>query len=150
MSTLTQGSHTIGASFAGSSAYAASQGTTPHAVGAALATTATSLAASSTNVDYGFDVTYTATVTSSFGTPTGDVDFRESGASIGSVALVAGKAVLTVKHRPGGHRVRAEFLESGGRAGPISNQVLVAVQLGPTTEGSPPRRRASSAVNRPR
>jgi hypothetical protein len=59
------------------------------------ASTATTVSSSLNPSTFGESVTLTATVTSSGGTPTGNVSFKKNGATFGSVALVGGKATIT-------------------------------------------------------
>src|SRR5829696_2588111 len=63
---------------------------------AQLASTTTTVAASTTSPSFGSQVTFTATVTSGAGTPNGAVVFLADLVSLGSVTLdVAGQATFT-------------------------------------------------------
>src|SRR4029077_9138643 len=77
---------------------------------AAPAATATSLAADTNAAVFGQPVTLTATVTSSGGTPTGTVTFRDGSTVLGEVAVDPnGQATLVVPLGVGIHSLTASF-----------------------------------------
>jgi len=78
------------------------------------AATTTTLASSLNPSTYGQSVTFTATVTSSSGTPTGTVTFKDGTTTLGSVTLSAGMAhFTTAKLTAGTHSITAAY---GGSA----------------------------------
>jgi hypothetical protein len=84
--------------------------TSPPPSTAAPAATATSLAADTASAVFGQPVTLTATVTSSGGTPTGTVTFRDGGTVLGAVAVgPTGLATLVVPFGVGSHSLTASF-----------------------------------------
>jgi hypothetical protein len=84
--------------------------TSPPPSNAAPAATATSLAADTNPVVFGQSVTLTATVTSSAGTPTGTVTFRDGGTILGEVAVDPnGQASLALPLGVGSHSLTASF-----------------------------------------
>jgi Bacterial Ig-like domain (group 3)/Calx-beta domain len=112
LSGINAGSHTnaVGASFAVEAEnFSGSSGTGPLTVAQAASTTAVS---SSVNPsEFGQSVTFTATVTSSGGTPTGTVQFKDGGSNLGSPQPVtAGVAQLTTSSLASGtHTITAEY-----------------------------------------
>jgi hypothetical protein len=92
-SSLSLGTHSIAVSYPGNSTYDNSSTTKAEQVVQIPTTTALSL--SSNSVSYGTNVTFTATVTSSFGTPSGTVTFMAGSTPIGTATLNAG-GVATV------------------------------------------------------
>ena len=93
ISTLEVGPHTITASYGGDANYNNSSGTVNQSVGQA-ATTTTVTSGINPSV-FGQPVTFTATVASGAGTPTGTVEFFDGAASLGTATLTAGSATLT-------------------------------------------------------
>jgi hypothetical protein len=84
--------------------------TSPPPSQAAPAATATSLAADTSSAVFGQPVTLTATVTSSGGTPTGTVTFRDGNRVLGEVAVDPnGQATLVVPFGVGIHSLTASF-----------------------------------------
>jgi sugar lactone lactonase YvrE len=79
-------------------------------------------------------VTFTALVRASGGTPTGNVLFVADGASLGSVLLVNGSAVLTVStFAMGNHPVAATYVSDGTFVGSTSSTLTQTV--GPAHPG---------------
>ena len=75
-----------------------------------VAATTTGLTSSLNPSMLGADVTFTATVTGSSGTPSGSVTFLDGPATLGTVALTAGVAALsTATLSPGGHSITAQY-----------------------------------------
>ena len=82
-------------------------------------TTTTTLTSSKNPSEAGQAVTFTATVTSSGGTPTGTVTFNDGGVAIGSATLAGGTAALTIAAlKTGRHTITAVY--SGGPGFPAS------------------------------
>lgn len=127
ISTLSVGSHAISAEFTGSGGYVnttASAGT--HNV---TATTSTAVGSSPNPSFSGQSVTFTATVTSGGGTPTGSVVFTIDGSAGSSIAVDgSGQATFnTSSLSVGSHTVSAAFTGTGGfgnSSGSGSNQVV--------------------------
>jgi hypothetical protein len=110
------GTYTVVATFAGSADYFGASAQTTFIIKAGTASTTTSLATSGTGY-FGQVMTFTATVTSSAGTPTGSVDFYDMTTLIdlGSVALVNGHASLNcITLPPGSNQITATFNANGG------------------------------------
>jgi hypothetical protein len=100
----------VGASFAGDAGYAATSGT-----GALTVNQATSSTAISSDINpstLGQSVTFTATVTSGAGTPTGTVNFKEGAATLGSDTLDgSGEATFSTSSlTAGSHDITAEYV----------------------------------------
>ncbi|HVP65992.1 MAG TPA: Ig-like domain repeat protein [Anaeromyxobacteraceae bacterium] len=114
-SSLTAGSHTIGAVYGGDANFAKGNGAVTYSVSQA----ATSLAAqtSGTPSVYGQAVTFTATLSVTApgkGTPTGTIQFVDSATSnvLGTTTLTAGNLVATVSTAslaPGSHTITASY-----------------------------------------
>jgi hypothetical protein len=108
---LAVGDHTIQGAFSGSANFEPSTGTLTQTVVRAATTTA--LTSNADPSVYGDPVTFTATVSSAGGTPSGTVEFRRDGTTIagcGSEALVAGVATCTVSSLGAGtHSVTAHY-----------------------------------------
>jgi len=107
-SALTSGAHSISASYQASLIYAAS--TSPPVNQIIRHATITSIETSATPADPGQSVTFTATVTSSGGIPTGDVTFFAGATNIGGGTLNSGVATLTTSALTAGpHSITAIF-----------------------------------------
>ena len=100
---------------------------------ASSATTAAALASNANPARVGMPITYTATVSSSGGTPTGTVAFSLNGvtfAGCGAVAVSGGTATCSTSlGNPGAFSIAAVFTGSGGFANASSN--VVAQQVVP-------------------
>ena len=94
-SSLTLGQHSISAKYAGDTNFNTSTGalTSQYVVTSAGATTTLT---SSANPTYGQSITFTATVTGGFGTPTGVVSFFDGSTQLGSFVNLNGSGVATV------------------------------------------------------
>jgi Bacterial Ig-like domain (group 3) len=106
------GSHAITAAYSGDSSYAASTSSVlTQTVNASSISTTTALASSPNPSTYGQSVGFTAFVSSSSGTPTGTVIFRDGATTLGSSALDAGGfATLSVSSLSAGtHTVTAQY-----------------------------------------
>jgi hypothetical protein len=89
----TVGARTLTATFSGSADFATSAGTAAHTVN--LAATTTDVASSVNPSVFGQPVTFTATVTSSFGDPTGTVQFQVDAVNLGTAVPVDGSGQAT-------------------------------------------------------
>ena len=106
---LTVGTHSITATYNGDANFAAgTSGVLVQTV--AQAATATTLVSSLNPSEFGKPVTFTATVTSSGGTPTGTVTFNDGGVAIGTATLAAGIASFTTSSLTiGSHAITASY-----------------------------------------
>ncbi len=96
--------------------------------------TSTSLASSLNPSTYGQSVTFTATVTSGGGTPTGTVIFKNGSATLGSRTLSGGKATLATSALTGGsHSITAVYAGGGNFAGSTSSPLTQTVNKAATT-----------------
>lgn len=95
ISTLAAGSHSITAVYAGDSTH---HGSTSSALTQTVnkENSMTSVTSSLNPSTYGTSVTFTATVTSSFGTPTGSVTFKDGSSTLGAGTLSSGKATFAI------------------------------------------------------
>ena len=93
-STLAVGTHSITAVYGGSTSFAGS--TSPLLTQTVKqASSSTSLASSLNPSTFGAAVTFTATVTSTGGTPTGTVTFKDGTTTVGTGTLTSGKATFS-------------------------------------------------------
>lgn len=93
------------------------------------ATTATAVISSVNPSDFGQTVTFTATVTSSAGTPSGSVQFKDNGTNLGTAMTLTGGAasVTTSTLTVGTHTITAEY--SGSTSFAASNGTLAGGQV---------------------
>jgi Bacterial Ig-like domain (group 3)/FG-GAP-like repeat/Divergent InlB B-repeat domain len=128
-SSLSRGSHTIKAVYAGTTSFAgSSSGNVKQVVNAAPpAPTTTSLTSSPNPSAVGQTVAFTAMVTGS-GTPTGRVTFKDGGKTLGTATLSAGQATLsTASLKKGSHSITATYSGDsifGGSVSPVDVQVV--------------------------
>jgi hypothetical protein len=118
-------------------------GTSESSVGVLLNTstptqsTTTTVVSSLNPSNYGQSVTFTASVSSSSGTPTGTVIFYDSSTSIGSVTLTSGTASLaTSSLAAGSHSISAAYQGSSSFApstSPMLTQVVNGTTISTTT-----------------
>jgi hypothetical protein len=113
-----------------------------------LAITSTSLASSLNPSTFGKPVTFTATVTSTFGTPTGTVTFKNGSSTLGTATLSSGKATFTTSTLSvASHSITAVYGASGNFAGstsPVLTQIVnkaasstsMVSSLNPSTHGT--------------
>ncbi|WP_283808449.1 Ig-like domain repeat protein [Bradyrhizobium sp. AS23.2] len=122
-SSLALGPHSMTATYNGSANFAASTSSVlVQKVGQAA--TATALASSLNPSEFGKAVTFTATVTSSAGTPAGTVTFNDGGVAIGTAVLAAGIASFTTSSLTvGSHAITASYV-GAGNFGPSSSPTL--------------------------
>jgi hypothetical protein len=123
-STLALGSHPIQASYAANTTHnAASAGLTQYIVSGSIATTVT-LSSSENPAALGDTVTFTATVGSAAGTPTGSVQFAEGATVYATVPLVAGYGSAqwsTSTLSLGQHVITATFVPTGLYSGSVGS-----------------------------
>src|SRR5205814_1830741 len=127
-SALNSGSHAISATYAGDGNFNGSSGNVSQTVNP-LATT-TTLTSNNNPSIYQQPVTFTATVTSSSGTPTGTVTFFDGATNIGSAPLSGGAAslptsALTAAASP--HSMTAQYGGATNYATSTSNTVSQVV-----------------------
>jgi hypothetical protein len=144
---LAAGSRSITAAYDGSSNFAPSPSPVVNQVVNGTTTTATSLRSSLNPSTAGESVTFTATVTSASGAPTGTVIFYDGAiAEIGDAALTGGIASLSSPSlSPGAHSITAAYQGSGSIGASTSPALTQRVKSdGPfpskttvTTSGSP-------------
>jgi hypothetical protein len=127
---LTGGPHAITAVYAGDSNF--SGNTSPaltQTVNVTSATTA-SLASSANPSAPGQAVTFTATVTSAGGTPTGIVTFSDGGTAIGTGRLAGGVATLTTASLlAGAHSITASYAGATGFTASTSSTLTQTVAI---------------------
>ena len=90
----------------------------------------TAVSTSVTPSDFGEPVTFTATVTSSAGTPTGSVQFKDGGVNIGSPVVLNGSGIATLTTSAlavGTHAITAEY--SGSDTFATSSGTLAGGQV---------------------
>jgi hypothetical protein len=127
----------------------------PRSTTPVTATTTTTLTSSLNPSTYGQPVTFTATVTSASGTPTGSISFMSGGATLGTVALNSnGVAQFTTSSLPANDlgttandEIIATYIPSGGFNGStgylyqvvngLPTTTTVAVTPNPSTYGQP-------------
>ncbi len=97
----------IGAIFAGDATYASASGTNTLTI--ARASTATSITSNNNPSAGNEPVTFTATVTSGEGIPTGTVTFKDGATPLGNGNIVSGQATLTTSLSQGSHSITAEY-----------------------------------------
>ncbi len=124
VSTLTAGSHSITASYQGNATYNAST-SAPYSQTVNQASTSTAVVSSLNPSIYGQPVTFTATVTSSAGTPAGTVEFFDGATSLGTDTLDgSGQGDLTINTLTiGSHSITAQYLGDTNYSGSTSLSV---------------------------
>ena len=140
--TLSAGTHSIVATYSGSSGYAGSVSTTyVETINSSQTATAVALGSSVNPSTLGQNVTLTATVTSSAGTPSGSVTFYDGSTVLGSGNLSAGVASLsTTGLSVGTHALTAVYSGSTSYAGSTSamvNEVVNPLTTTTTLQASP-------------
>jgi hypothetical protein len=132
-SSLSTGTHTLKATYGGSSSYASStsNSVTVTVTASSTASTTTTLTTSSSSVTQGSNVTLTATVSPS--AATGTVTFYDGSSSLGSGTLSSGTATLSTSSLSvGTHSITASYGGSVEYASSTSSAVAVTV----TSSGS--------------
>jgi hypothetical protein len=136
-SALAVGTHNITAVYGGVSSYATST-SSPVAVSVTSAGTATTLSASAASVMIGSPVTFTTSVSSSAGTPSGTVTFFDGATPLGTAVLSGGAAALTTSGlAAGAHSITAVY--GGAATYAASSSVALAesvVDLGMAVSGT--------------
>jgi hypothetical protein len=132
VSTLGTGSHSISAVYGGDSNYLSSTSSTlPQSV--ALASSSIALSASSTSAIATKPVTFTATLTSNGGTPTGSVTFMDGATAIGSGNLNNGVASITTTGLAvGSHTVTAIYQGDANDSAATSNALAITISAATT------------------
>src|SRR5208282_630536 len=126
-STLSVGPHTVSAVYAGDTNFSGSTSNSLTQAVTQAAVTA-SLTASAATTNFGAGVTFTATLTSAGGTPTGTVTFEDGSSSIATGALVAGVATFTSSALSAGtHTISALYGGATSFSGNTSNSVTQTV-----------------------
>ncbi|NHA00314.1 hypothetical protein G5V59_09905 [Nocardioides sp. W3-2-3] len=139
LTSLTAGTHTLAASYAGSGRYLPGTDQVQQQVGPAGTTVALVASPSPSLQDQ--EVRLTASVAAlspGSGSPTGTVDFAANGESIGSAPLSGGSAVLEVSDlAPGSYQLTATYAGdddyTGSAASPISHTVIEGTAVVATT-----------------
>ena len=104
-----------------------------YAIGAPGTPTTTVVTSSDASIYYGVNVTFTATVSASSGTPTGSVTFYSDGSSIGSGTLSGGStSVSTSSLAIGTHSITASCAGSGSFFASTSNPISQTITMVPT------------------
>ncbi len=111
INTLTVGSHLIVASYAGDATHLTAQASLTQLVLSAYPTT-TALTSSLNPATVGQSVTFTATTSSTYGTPAGSIAFADNGNPLSTIALnPSGVAVFITATLPiGSHAITATYL----------------------------------------
>jgi hypothetical protein len=110
-----------------------------HAVASAFssqpaAPTSTALASSSPTSTFGQSVTFTATVTSGSGVPTGSVTFKDGATTLGSATLASGSASFSTSALgAGAHSITAAYSGASGFAASTSSALTQTVQTASTS-----------------
>ena len=121
--TLPVGTDSIKAEYGGSSDFGASTSTALSIVNDPAPTT-TKVKSSLNPSTWGASVTFTATVTSSPGTPAGTVTFKDGTTTLGSATLSSGAATLAITTLAvGSHSITAEYIATTDYATSTSSAV---------------------------
>lgn len=149
-SSLPIGSNSITAAYQGSSGFAPSTSTVLTQI-VNLAKTTTALASSVNPVPVDKWVTYTATVTSQYGTATGTVTFQDNGATVATVSVSNNQATFTTKYKAAGVQLMTAtysgdsnnlgstssvFMEEVGKV-PYASETTVGTSGSPSLYGQP-------------
>jgi uncharacterized protein (TIGR03437 family) len=133
-SSLSTGSHTVTASYSGDANFTTSTSSSfAHMVG--LPPTTTALVSSANPSTYGQSVTFTATVNTASGTPTGTVTFKDGAATIGSGTLNASRqaAFTATALSTGSHSITAVYAGDANFDGSTSAAVAQVTNKAATT-----------------
>lgn len=132
-STLTSGSHTITASFAGNAEYAPSV-SAPYTqiVNENILDTTTVLSSSLNPASLGMSVTFNAQVSSASGTPTGTVTFFSDSIALGTSLLSGGMAQFTTSTLGlGNHNILAVYNGNTEYSSSTSNKLVQIITVSP-------------------
>jgi hypothetical protein len=126
-SSLEVGPHAIIAAYSGDGSYL--PGTSyPFSLQVSPLATTTTLTAIPNPASTGQTVTFTATISSSFGTPTGFVTFKDGATTLGSSPIAGGVAVFnTSSLATGSHTITAEYNGATGYNISVSLPLLLRV-----------------------
>lgn len=132
-SALPAGNDSLTAQYQGDTTYDASTSAVQLVSVGTLSTT-TTLSASAESVSVGQPVEFTATVTSSSGTPSGTVTFLNGSTALGSSTLNnSGVATFTTSSLAiGAYNITASYAASGSYAASVSSSVAFTVSAAPT------------------
>ena len=144
VTTLTVGTHTITATYEGAQNFAVSSGSTLLPVNSATAATSTFVSGAPNPSTLNQLVTFTATVTSFSGTPSGSVVFQDGGTNLGTAFLNgSGQASLSVSTLTAGthtitavYQATANFATSSGSTQQTVSGAVSAVTT-TTVTGTP-------------
>ncbi|HEY6291622.1 MAG TPA: Ig-like domain repeat protein [Terriglobia bacterium] len=128
ISTLSVASHSITAVYGGAGSFL---GSTSAALTQTVnaATSSTAVASSLNPSTYGQSVTFTATVTSSGGTPTGTVTFKDGSTTLGTGTLSSGKATFAISTLSvASHSITAVYGGAGSFLGSTSAALTQTVK----------------------
>lgn len=124
LSLLTYGSNTLTASYSGDADFLAGN-SNPVTVTEISAITTTVLTATPNPSPFGFTVTFSATVSSLAGTPTGAVSFYDGAALLGTSTLAAGVATFSTSTLAvGSHNITAVYAGTANFAASTSNLIV--------------------------
>lgn len=122
------GVYSITASYSGSSTDAPSASSPPVTVTVTYPPTATVLTANPNPAAYEANVTFSATVTSPAGTPTGTVSFLDGATLLGSATLASGAATYSTSGlSAGSHNITAHYPGVAGFSASTSNVVVEVI-----------------------
>lgn len=129
-SSLSAGTHILAATYGGATGFSPSgSATLSQVVSGLTAATKTALTSSANPSNVGTSVTFTATVSSNTGIPSGSATFSDSGTTLGTVALnSSGSAVFTTSSLTAGtHAITASYNGASGFAASTSPAVSQVV-----------------------
>jgi hypothetical protein len=102
---------------------------TVYVTSASVASTTTTMTSSANPAHFGSSVTFTATVTSAAGTPTGTVTFKNGATTLGTATLSGGKATFaTSALAVGSHSNTASYAGAGNFAASTSATLVEVIQ----------------------
>jgi hypothetical protein len=128
---LDPGVHVIEARYNGDGSFEAGVATSSHAINTPAATPALAVSSSRNPSNVGQAVTLTASVTMTAGPVSGTVAFYDGASALGSAAIVAGRATLSIATLPAGsHAITARFLGSAAAPPAVSPVFVQAVGAG--------------------
>lgn len=132
VTSLTLGGHVITAVYGGATYFSTS--TSPSLTQKVMGKTTTTLAASINPSKWDQSVTFTATVSSPSGTPTGNVTFTDGGTTLATRSLSSGKATLVISTLAvGSHSIKATYAGTTTYLGSASSAVGHTVSKAGTT-----------------
>jgi hypothetical protein len=131
-SSLPIGNHAISATYSGDANFHSATFTINHSVMGLISSTA--LTSSLNPATHGNTVTFTATVSSHSGTPTGTVAFSAGGTTLGTASVTKGIAAYSTASLPtGSDTITATFTGNGGFANSSGSMVETVSGLASTT-----------------